>query len=116
MTDWEARVAKAKRDGSWYGPDEEPSPYPPRAKWVGFWSAFTLTLVAVVVLGALLRLVAGRPGSPLSGAVLVDNVFQGIFPALFAGWAATRPPRRRPARNRCRRSSARGPCRKGNAD
>lgn len=100
MNDWEARVAKAKRDGSWYGPDEEPSPYPPRAKRVRFWSAFALTLVAMVVLGALLHLILRRPGSPLSADVLVDYVFQGIFPAFLAGWASTRPPRKKPARDR----------------
>ena len=100
MTDWEARVAKAKREGGWYGPDEEPSPYPPRTKRRRFWTAFVLTLAATVVLGVLLHLVSGRPGSPISGDVLLDGVFRGLFPATFVGWTVTRPPRRKPPRTR----------------
>ena len=40
QTDWEARVAKAKRDGTWGTDDEEPSPYPPAERRKRFWLAF----------------------------------------------------------------------------
>lgn len=100
MTDWEARVAKAKRDGGWYGPDEEPSPYPPRIKRRRFLVSFALTLVVSVVAHALLHLVTGRTGPTISADVLLDGVFQGLLLAFFVGWGSTRPPRRKPGHRR----------------
>ena len=100
MTDWEARVAKAKRDGGWHGPDEEPGPYPPRIKRLRFWTAFASTLAAMVVLGVLLHLLSGHSGSPISSDVLLDGLFRGLFPAFFIGWTFTRPPRRKQPRTR----------------
>lgn len=95
-SDWEARVARAKRDGSWYGPDEEPSPFSPRIKRIRFWSAFALTLFAATVLDALLHFALHRPGSPISGGALLDDLFRGLFPAFLVGWSFTRAPRRKP--------------------
>jgi hypothetical protein len=95
-TEWEARVAKAKRDGTWYGPDEEPVTYPPRTKRARFWSAFALTLLATIVLDTLLHIALHRPGSLVSGGALLDGLFQGLFPAYLVGWSFTRPPRRKP--------------------
>lgn len=94
VTDWEARVAKAKQEGTWYGPDEEPSPYPPGIKRKRFLTGFALTVVAGVVLGPLLHLVTGRPGSPISGDALLDSLFRGVLLGFFVGWSCTRAPRR----------------------
>lgn len=95
MTDWEARVATAKRDGGWYGPDEEPSPYPPRIRRRRFLVSFALALVASVVAHALLHLVTSRPGPMISADVLLDGVVQGLLLAFFVGWSSTRPPRKK---------------------
>lgn len=94
-TDWEARVAKAKRDGTWGTDDEEPSPYPPverrRRFWVGFVSAF----VGCLVLGAVLHVVRGRPGSPVGLDALLDSLAPAFFAAFLVGWSATRGSRKR---------------------
>lgn len=95
LTDWEARVAKAKRDGTWGTDDEEPSPYPPAERRKRFWLAFGLTLAAVLVVGSVLHVVLGRPGSPLAPGHLLDRLIAGFFPAFFIGWGATRGPRKR---------------------
>ncbi len=95
LTEWEARVARAKSEGTWFGPDEEPSPYPLRVRRLRFWCAFSLALVTMMVLGALLHIAWGRPGSPISGGALVDGLFRSLVPAFFVGWSSTRPPRRK---------------------
>ena len=94
-TDWEARVARAKREGTWYGPDQEPSPYPPAIKRRRFLVGFLLTLAAGLLLGALLEVLLGRPGSPWAAGAWIDGLIRSFFPAVFAGWACTRGTRKR---------------------
>ncbi|WP_091177391.1 hypothetical protein [Microlunatus flavus] len=102
-TDWEARVAKAKREGTWYGPDEEPSPYPPRVRLVRFLVGTGVGLALAVVLGSVVHLVTGRPGSPFTVDALLHSLVSSVFLALWVGWSWTRPPRpRRPSDGRPR--------------
>lgn len=95
LTDWEARVAKAKRDGTWGTDDEEPSPYPPRERRMRFWLGFGVTLLAGVVVQTLIHLLRGRPGSPFGLGNLADAAASSLLIAFFAGWYWTRPPRRK---------------------
>ena len=95
QTDWEARVARARQEGTWSHPDEEPSPYPPHERRKRFWLAFAATLAAALVVGSVLHLVLGRPGSPVAPGVLLDSSTTGLFPALLLGWVVTRGPRKR---------------------
>ena len=90
-TEWEARVAKAKREGSWdRDPDEPPSPYPPAVKRRRFLVGFLLTLAAGILLSALVEVLLGEPGSPWAPGTLVEGVIRSVFPAALVGWARTR--------------------------
>jgi len=90
-TDWQARVAKAQREGTWNrDPDEPPSPYPPAVKRRRFLVGFLLTLAAGVLLGALVDVVLGRPGSPWAAGAWIDGLIRSFFPAVFAGWVCSR--------------------------
>lgn len=95
QTDWDERVAKAKRDGTWFTPDEEPSPYPPRERRRRFRVGFVVAFAASLVLRTLLHVVLGEPGSHLSFGHLLDAVIGSLFIAFFVGWMSTRPPRKR---------------------
>lgn len=92
-TDWEARVTRAKREGTWYAPNEEPSPYPPRERRKRFWSGFGVTLVFGLLVHTVLGLITGRGGPPLSLGNVEDGLLGSVFIAVMVGWAATRPPR-----------------------
>ena len=96
QTDWEARVAGAKREGAWdRDPAEPPSPYPSAVKRRRFLVGFLLTLAAGVLLGALVDILLGRPGSPWAADAWIHGLIRSFFPAVFAGWACTRGPRQR---------------------
>ncbi|SDV03530.1 hypothetical protein SAMN04488544_3812 [Microlunatus sagamiharensis] len=95
-TDWEARVARAKRDGTWSrDPDEPPSPYPTAVKRRRFLVGFLLTLAAGILLGALVEVLLGDPGSPWAPGTLLEGFIRSVFPAALVGWGCTRGPRTR---------------------
>jgi hypothetical protein len=95
QTDWEARVARARREGTWdRDPDDLPSPYPAAVKRRRFLVGFVLTLAAGILLGALVEVMLGRPGSPWALGSLIEGFIRSVFPAAFVGWGCTRGPRK----------------------
>ena len=95
-TDWEARAARARREGTWdRDPDELPSPYPPSVQRRRFWAGFVIAFVVTFLLGALVHVLLGRPGSPWVAGELLDGLVRSVFAAAIVGSSCTRGPRKR---------------------